>query len=129
MVARRPCAPRFASLVAVRRVRLAAGIAVAALAAGIAYAAFPASAPPPPVPAILRPAVLGVTGFENYTRGRALAIRPGGLTPADVIRFYDIGPLVTGPGKLTGAGETVVLPEQYDAQFLPQIRRDLARWA
>lgn len=71
--------------------------------------------------------ISGVTGLEDWTRGFAHAVRPGGFSPADAIAFYDIGPL--RKLGLEGAGETVVLPEQFDPKQVPAIRSDLAAWA
>jgi subtilase family serine protease len=71
--------------------------------------------------------ISGVTGLENWTRGHYHGIRPGGFSPQDTIAFYDIGPL--RKAGLDGAGETIVLPEQYDPKMAPAIERDLAVWA
>ena len=71
--------------------------------------------------------ITGVTGLENWTRGRHHGIRPGGFSPADTVAFYNIAPLRRA--GLDGAGETIVLPEQYDPKMAPAIDRDLAAWA
>lgn len=71
--------------------------------------------------------IVGVTGLENWTRGRHHAVRPGGFGPKDVLSFYNVGPLRAA--GLDGSGETIVLPEQYDPSMIPTINRDLALWA
>lgn len=61
----------------------------------------------PYLPAAMRAAVTSVLGLDSYRRAKRYAIRPGGVTPQDVLTFYNIQPL--HDAGLTGAGETVVL--------------------
>ena len=50
-----------------------------------------------------------VSGLDDYRRTRSFAVRPGGLTPSDVLAFYNLKPL--RDAGLDGAGQTIVLPE------------------
>jgi len=59
----------------------------------------------------------GVSGLDDYRHARPFAIRPGGLTPADVLTFYDLKPL--RDQGLDGSGQTIVLPEIDD---LPNLK-------
>lgn len=63
----------------------------------------------PRLPGPIASVASGVSGLDDYRRARPLAIRPGGLTPTDLLDFYDLKPL--RDHGLDGSGETVVLPE------------------
>jgi kumamolisin len=71
----------------------------------------------PQIPARLEPAVTGIAGLDSYGRMHNHALRSAGLTPADVLTFYDLKKL--RDMGLDGTGETVVLPEIDD---LPNVR-------
>jgi kumamolisin len=60
---------------------------------------------PPAVAAVAR----DVGGLENYRRPHAYAVRPGGLSPTDVLTYYNLKPL--RDAALDGSGQTVLLPE------------------
>jgi kumamolisin len=81
--------------------------------------------------AVLRPAlrkiVDGVAGLDDFAQLSVAAIRPGGLTPSDVLSFYDIAALRAK--GLDGTGETVVLPELTSPGDVPKLREDLAYYA
>ncbi|MGZ6345580.1 MAG: S53 family peptidase, partial [Candidatus Limnocylindrales bacterium] len=74
---------------------------------------------PPPLSAVAG----SVSGLDDYRSTHRLAVRPGGLTPSDVIAFYDLKPL--RDAGLNGAGQTILLPEIDD---LPNFT-DLDRFA
>jgi kumamolisin len=77
----------------------------------------------PVMPPALAAVASGVSGLDNYRRARVLAVRPGGLTPDDVLAYYNVKPL--RDAGLDGSGETVVLPEIDD---LPNLN-DLEKFA
>ena len=70
---------------------------------------FYASVDTPVMPPAIAAVAIGVSGLDNYRRARTFAVRPGGLTPTDVLGFYDIKPL--RDAGLDGAGQTILLPE------------------
>jgi len=63
----------------------------------------------PTIPASLAASVSGVDGLDSFRKDRSFAVRPGGLTPVDVIAFYNLKPLIDS--GLDGSGQTIVLPE------------------
>ena len=63
----------------------------------------------PTIPGSLAASVSGVDGLDSFRKDRSFAVRPGGLTPVDVIAFYNIKPLIDA--GLDGSGQTIVLPE------------------
>lgn len=63
----------------------------------------------PRLPPAIAAIASSVSGLDDYRRDRPFAIRPGGLTPTDLLTFYDLKPL--RDQGLDGSGETVVLPE------------------
>jgi kumamolisin len=63
----------------------------------------------PRLPSQLTAIVTSVAGLDSYRHARTYAVRPGGLTPIDVLAFYNLKPL--RDRGLDGAGETIVLPE------------------
>jgi kumamolisin len=79
------------------------------------------------IPRSLRPAVTAVTGLDDYAQASVAAIPRGGVTPNDVLSFYDIAPL--RQAGFDGAGETVVFPELNSPADIGQLRRDLADYA
>ncbi|HXC76191.1 MAG TPA: S53 family peptidase [Candidatus Acidoferrum sp.] len=70
---------------------------------------FYASLDQPHIPPQLAAIVTSVTGLDSYTKALSHAVRAGGLTPTDVLAFYNLQPL--RDAGLDGAGQTVVLPE------------------
>lgn len=70
---------------------------------------FYASLDQPRIPRQLAGIVRSVTGLDDYTKAFSHAVQPGGLTPTDVIAFYNLAPLRSQ--GLDGSGQTIVLPE------------------
>ena len=70
---------------------------------------FYASLETPRIPPQLAAIVTSITGIDSYTEVRPLAVRPGGLTPTDVLAYYNLKPL--RDRGLDGSGQTIVLPE------------------
>jgi kumamolisin len=66
---------------------------------------FYASPRDPMVPPPLRRVIASTGHISSYQLVRAQAIRPGGMTPADLLSAYDIKPLRSR--GLTGAGQTI----------------------
>src|SRR4029077_17565866 len=65
---------------------------------------------PVTVPSEWRQTVNAIIGLDDYPRARSAAIRsPNGVSPSDMLDFYNVNPLRTA--GLTGAGMTVVLIE------------------
>jgi kumamolisin len=81
----------------------------------------------PVLPPALRRAVVGVAGLDDFGRLETQAITPGGVTPADILSFYDIAPL--RKAGLSGAGETVVFPELASPKDNERLRSDLEQFA
>lgn len=80
---------------------------------------FYAPAAPVLVPAALQPVVNSVIGLDDYPRTHIDAIRsPNGVSPADMLDFYDVNPL--RDAGLTGAGMTVAFIEidKFDTSML-----------
>ncbi|HEX7264573.1 MAG TPA: S53 family peptidase [Candidatus Dormibacteraeota bacterium] len=69
------------------------------------YASLDAPKLPPEIAAVVN----SVTGLDNYRHVRTYSVRPGGLTPTDVLAFYNLKPL--RDAGLDGSGVTIVLPE------------------
>jgi kumamolisin len=80
---------------------------------------FYASLDTPSVPPQIAAVVSSVTGLDNYRHVRTYAVRPGGLTPTDVIAFYNLKPL--RDSGLDGSGMTIVLPEIDDLPNLTDL--------
>jgi kumamolisin len=78
---------------------------------------FYASVDQPQIPAPLAAVVSSVAGLDNYTQARTYAVRPGGLTPTDVLAFYNLQSL--RDRGLDGSGQTILLPEIDD---LPNLK-------
>jgi kumamolisin len=70
---------------------------------------FYASAGQPRLPPTLSAVTSSVSGLDDYRQARSFAVRPGGLTPTDVLAFYNLKSL--RDSGLDGAGQTVLLPE------------------
>jgi subtilase family serine protease len=66
-------------------------------------------------------ATSGVSGLDNYRRAHVIAVRGGGLTPTDVLAFYNLKPL--RDAGLDGSGQTIVLPEIDDLPNLNDLNR------
>ena len=63
----------------------------------------------PKIPPQLAALASNVSGLDNYRRAHSRAVRRGGLTPTDVLAFYNLKPM--RQAGLDGAGQTIVLPE------------------
>jgi len=82
-------------------------------------ATFYASLDAPIIPPAIAAVVSSVTGLDNYRHVRTYAVRPGGLTPTDVLAFYNLKPL--RDSGLDGSGITIVLPEIDDLPNLTDL--------
>jgi kumamolisin len=81
------------------------------------YAALGQPRLPGPVSAVAS----GVSGLDDYRRARGYAVRPGGLTPTDVLAYYNIKPL--RDAGLDGTGQTILLPEIDDLPNLNDLNK------
>src|SRR6266702_7360116 len=80
-------------------------------------ATFYASLDTPKLAPVLAAVITSVNGLDSYRHERTYAVRPGGLTPTDVLAFYNLKPLRdAGPD---GAGITVVLPRSTTSPTSP----------
>ncbi len=77
----------------------------------------------PTLPAAVAAVATDVSGLDNYRRARSYAIRSGGLTPTDVLTYYNLKPL--RDAGFDGAGQTILFPEIDD---LPNLN-DLEKFA
>jgi kumamolisin len=75
----------------------------------------------PHIPPQIAAAASSVSGLDNYRGARILAVRRGGLTPSDVLSFYNLKPL--RDAGLDGAGQTIVLPEIDDLPNLNDLNK------
>ncbi len=75
----------------------------------------------PHMPPQLAAASSSVSGLDNYRRAHVLAVRHGGLTPTDVLAFYNLKPL--RDAGLDGSGQTVLLPEIDDLPNLNDLNK------
>ena len=82
---------------------------------------FYAALGPPYIPPLLAAAASSVSGLDNYRGARTLAVRRGGLTPTDVLAFYNLKPL--RDAGLDGTGQTIVLPEIDDLPNLNDLNK------
>jgi kumamolisin len=82
---------------------------------------FYASLDQPHLPPALAAVATGVSGLDNYHRARGYAVRAGGLTPVDVVSYYNIKPL--RDSGLDGAGQTILLPEIDDLPNLADLEK------
>ena len=80
---------------------------------------FYASLDKPSLAPVIAAVVSSVTGLDNYRHDRTYAVRPGGLTPTDVLAFYNLKPL--RDSGLDGSGMTIVLPEIDDLPNLTDL--------
>ena len=87
----------------------------------LAGATFYASLDKPSVPPEIAAVVSSVTGLDNYRKARSYAVRPGGLTPTDVIAFYNLKAL--RDSGLDGSGITIVLPEIDDLPNMTDLNK------
>jgi kumamolisin len=81
------------------------------------YASLDQPVLPPPVAAVAS----SVSGLDSYRHARTFAVGPGGLTPTDVLAFYNLKPLRAA--GLDGAGETIVLPEIDDITSIGDLNK------
>jgi kumamolisin len=70
---------------------------------------FYASLDQPRLPPQLSAVASSVSGLDDYRHARSFAVRPGGMTPPDILAFYNLRPL--RDEGLDGAGQTILLPE------------------
>jgi kumamolisin len=82
---------------------------------------FYASLDVPRLTAEVAEVVTSVAGLDNFRRDRTYAIRPGGMTPTDLIAFYNLKPL--RDSGLDGSGVTIVLPEIDDLPNLSDLNK------
>jgi subtilase family serine protease len=87
---------------------------------------FYASLDQPRIPFQLAAIVSSVTGLDNYTKALNHAVRPGGLTPTDVLSFYNLK--VLRDQGLDGTGQTVVLPEIDDLPNMSDLDKFAAKF-
>jgi subtilase family serine protease len=81
--------------------------------------AFYAALQAPRIPAVISAVSFDISGLDNYPRLQRYAVRAGGLTPVDVVGFYDLKPL--RDAGLDGAGQTIVVPEIDDMPNLSDV--------
>ena len=62
-----------------------------------------------------------MAGLDSYRKARSYAVRPGGLTPTDVLAFYNLKSL--RDRGLDGSGQTIVLPEIDDLPNLNDLNQ------
>jgi kumamolisin len=84
-------------------------------------ATFYASLDTPKLAPVLASVITSVNGLDSYRHERTYAVRPGGLTPTDVLAFYNLKPL--RDAGLDGSGITVVLPEIDDLPNLTDLNK------
>jgi kumamolisin len=82
---------------------------------------FYASLDQPRIPSPISTVANSVSGLDDYRRTRTFAVRRGGLTPADVLLFYNLKPL--RDAGLDGSGQTIVLPEIDDLPNLNDLNK------
>ncbi len=87
---------------------------------------FYASVDEPRIPSRLKAIVSSVTGLDSYRQTRTFAVRPGGLTPTDVLAFYNLNSL--SDRGLDGAGQTILLPEIDDLPNLKDLNLFAAKF-
>jgi kumamolisin len=75
----------------------------------------------PQIPPELARMASNVSGLDNYRRAHSRAVRRGGLTPTDVLAFYNLKPL--RQAGLDGTGQTIVLPEIDDLPNLSDLNK------
>ncbi len=87
---------------------------------------FYASLDQPRIPAPISAVANSVSGLDDYRRARTFAVRSGGLTPADVLQFYNLKPL--RDAGLDGTGQTILLPEIDDLPNLVDLNKFAAEF-
>lgn len=87
---------------------------------------FYATLDPPHLPATLAAVSDAVSGLDDYRGPHGYAVRPGGLTPVDVLSFYNIKPL--REAGLDGTGQTILLPEIDDLPNLGDLDKFAAKF-
>ena len=87
---------------------------------------FYASLDGPRLPPSLGAIVSSVAGLDSYRQIRSYAVRPGGLTPTDVLAFYNLKPL--RDRGLDGSGQTIVLPEIDNLPNLKDLNQFAAKY-
>jgi subtilase family serine protease len=87
---------------------------------------FYASLGNPRIPQQLAAIVSSVTGLDSYRQARTYAVRPGGLSPTDVLAYYNLKAL--RDRGLDGSGQTVVLPEIDDLPNLNDLNQFAAKY-
>jgi subtilase family serine protease len=75
----------------------------------------------PRIPTALASVASSVSGLDNYRRARSFAVRKGGVTPTDILSFYNLQPL--RQAGLDGTGQTIVLPEIDDLPNLNDLNK------
>ena len=80
----------------------------------------------PQLPSVLAAAIDNVSGLDNYRQARPYAVRPGGLTPVDVLTYYNIKPL--RDAGLDGTGQIILLPEIDDLPNLNDLEKFAAKF-
>ena len=75
----------------------------------------------PQIPPQLGNAAANVSGLDNYRRAHTKAVRRGGLTPTDLLAFYNLKPL--RQAGLDGTGQTILLPEIDDLPNLQDLNK------
>lgn len=75
----------------------------------------------PQIPLQLARLASNVSGLDNYRRAHSRAVRRGGLTPTDILAFYNLKPL--RQAGLDGTGQTIVLPEIDDLPNLNDLNK------
>jgi kumamolisin len=88
---------------------------------------FYASLDEPRIPPKLAAIVSSVSGLDSYRQARSWAVRPGGLTPTDVLSFYNLQSLRNR--GLDGTGQTIVLPEIDDLPNLKDLDLFAAKYS
>jgi len=73
----------------------------------------------PRMPVALAAVSMDISGLDNYPRLQRYAVRAGGLTPVDVINFYNLKPL--RDAGLDGTGQTILLLEIDDMPNLTDV--------
>ena len=104
-----------------------APLAAAMLGVGIETYRFPdgstfyAARGEPQLPPVLASVVSDVSGLDSYRKAHGYAVRPGGLTPTDVLSYYNIKAL--RDAGLDGSGQTIMLPEIDDLPNLNDLNK------
>ena len=87
---------------------------------------FYATVDQPSLPPSIAAVATSVSGLDNYRRARGFAVKPGGLTPNDVLAYYNIKPL--RDAGLDGKGQTILLPEIDDLPNLNDLNKFASKY-